>query len=58
MPRSMEESKEVRELVKVGQRSPAELADARAGALELEDRAYRSSKDVYAHTPRAQVPST
>jgi len=51
---SADESKETLELVKASQLSPAELTDARAGALELEDRAYRSSKDVYAQTPRAQ----
>jgi hypothetical protein len=43
-------SKEILKLVDFGQLSPAALAEARAKALEQEKRAYRISKDVYAHT--------
>lgn len=49
---SKDESKEVLELVRVGTLTPAELADARAAALRLEDRAYRTSK-VYRQTEPA-----
>jgi hypothetical protein len=55
---SNDESKEVLELVKISQLSAAELADVRANALELENRAYEISKDVYAHTSRARARST
>ena len=55
---SADEAKEVLELVKVSQLSPADLVTVRASALELEDRAYQISKDVYARTPRAQARST
>ncbi|MGH3384245.1 MAG: hypothetical protein ACRDO1_06680 [Nocardioidaceae bacterium] len=55
---SKDESKEVLELVKHSTLDPDELAEARAGALELEDRAYLVSKDVYVHTPRSEVRAT
>jgi hypothetical protein len=42
---------EVLTLVKVARLTPAALATARAEALKLEARAYRVSKDVYAHAP-------
>jgi hypothetical protein len=48
-------SKEVLKLVAFGQLSPAALAEARVEALELEKRAYRISKDVYAHTEPAEA---
>jgi len=54
---SNDESKEVLELVEINQLAPARLAAAREGALELEDRAYRTSKDVWARTERSQPPA-
>ena len=42
------------ELVELNQLSPAELAQIRAEALELEANAYEISQEVYAHTPPAQ----
>ena len=41
-------------LVHVLHLDPSALAEIRAGALALEDRAYRVSKDLYGHTPRAE----
>jgi len=41
-------------LVDVRHLDASALAEIRAGALELEDRAYRVSKDLYGHTPRAE----
>lgn len=49
-----EKTKETLELVKVVQLGPEALAEARAKALELEKRAYKISKNVYAHTPPAE----
>jgi hypothetical protein len=51
-------TKETLELVNVVHLSPEALADVRAQALELEKRAYENSKDVYAHTPPAELAST
>jgi hypothetical protein len=51
---SNDESKEVLELVRATQLTPTQLADARADALELEERAYRLSKDVYGRTTPAE----
>jgi hypothetical protein len=48
-----DESKEILKLVKLMRLSQDELADVRAGALALEERAYRSSPNVYAKTPRS-----
>jgi len=49
-----EEENETLELVRVVHLERQQLADVRAGALALEERAYRVSKDVYARTPRAE----
>lgn len=51
---SKDESKEVLVLVAATQLTPEELADARADVLELEERAYRISEDVYGRTPLAR----
>jgi hypothetical protein len=48
-----DESKEILKLVKLVRLGHEELAAARAGALALEERAYRFSQDVYAKTPRS-----
>jgi hypothetical protein len=50
-----EPTKETLELVKVEQLDVAALAEVRAGALALEQSAYRRSKTVYAQTPPAEV---
>ena len=50
---SKDESKEVLELVRVTRLNPSQLARIRTQALELEDRAYANSKDVWAKTERA-----
>jgi hypothetical protein len=47
-------NKEVLELVEVVELSSAELAEVRTQALELEARAYKNSKEVYALTPPAE----
>jgi hypothetical protein len=49
-----DESKEELELVRFTTLSSGELANVRAEALELEDRAYRISKKVWGRTPRAE----
>jgi hypothetical protein len=49
-----EKTKETLELVKVEQLGPQALAEARAAALKLEKRAYKISKNVYAHTQPAE----
>jgi hypothetical protein len=49
-----DESKEVLELMRVVHLSPAALAAARAEALKIEARAYRSSKAVYGTTAPAE----
>ena len=49
-----EKIQETLELVKVEQLSPEALAKERAQALELEKRAYKNSKNVYAHTSPAE----
>jgi hypothetical protein len=51
---SRDDSKEMLELVAITQLTPVELADARAGVLALEARAYRISEDVYGRTPPAE----
>jgi hypothetical protein len=53
-----DESKEVLELVDFRTLTDEEMADVRADALALEERAYRISEDVWAKTPRAQAPAT
>lgn len=53
-----DESKEVLELVDFRTLDDEEMADVRADALALEERAYRISQDVWAKTPRAQGPAT
>lgn len=55
---SNDESKEVLELIEQRQLTPAEMDEARAGALELEERAYQISKDVYGQTARSEGPGT
>lgn len=52
-----DESKEVLELVDFRRLDADELADVRADALALEERAYRISKDVWGKTPRAEAPA-
>jgi hypothetical protein len=52
-----DESKEVLELVDFRTLTDEELAEVRADALALEERAYRISKDVWAKTPPAQGPT-
>ena len=49
-----DKTKETLELVRVEQLGPAALAEVRAEALKLEKRAYKISKNVYAHTPPAE----
>ncbi len=46
-----EKTKETLELVSAEQLSSADLAEIRTKALALENHAYETSKDVYAHTP-------
>jgi hypothetical protein len=46
---------ETLELVKVEQLTPKILTDARAKAAQLEQSAYRRSKDVYARTQASTV---
>ena len=46
------------DLVELVQLSPEALAQARAEALEVEQRAYEFSKDVYAKTQPAEPPSS
>lgn len=53
-----DESKEVLRLVTVTNLTQAQLSDAREGSLKLEKRAYRISKDAYAKTAPAELPST
>lgn len=48
-------TKETLELVKIEHLDAEALAEVRAKALELEQSAYRRSKDVYAHTPPVEV---
>jgi hypothetical protein len=50
-------TRETLELVKVAQLSPAELAEVRAEAMKLEQRAYQNSKEVYGRTTPLQQPS-
>jgi hypothetical protein len=54
--RGEDPSKETLKLVKVTQLSPEALAKARAEALELENRAYTISRDVYGPTAPAEGP--
>jgi len=49
-----EKTKETLELIKVEQLGSATLAEASAEALKLEERAYKISKKVYAHTSPAE----
>ncbi len=50
-----DESKEVLELVEVRRLDASEMEDVRAEALALEERAYRSSKDVWGRTPPSKA---
>ena len=50
-----EKLKETLELIEVVQLDPKALAEARAKALELDKRAYKISKKVYANTPPAEA---
>ena len=52
--RGADEQQETLMLVDFVQLGPEALAEVRAGALELEKRAYAISKDVYGHTPPAE----
>lgn len=52
--RGTDVTQETLELSSITQLGPEALAEARAGALELEKHAYEISKDVYALTPPAQ----
>jgi hypothetical protein len=45
------------ELAEFGQLSPETLAEIRDKALALEERAYEISRDVYGHTPPAELTS-
>jgi len=49
-----EKTKETLELVKLVKLNKKGLAEARKKALELEQSAYETSQDVYAHTPPAE----
>ncbi len=49
-------TREELELVEIINLSEEEMADAREAALELEERAYRISKEVYDQTPPSVVP--
>lgn len=49
-----EKTQEVLELIELTQLTPAELAEVRTKALELEKSAYENSKDVYAQTAPAE----
>ena len=49
-------TREELELVEIINLSEEEMADAREAALELEERAYRISKEVYDQTPPSMVP--
>ena len=51
---SKDEDKEILRLVRMAHLSRAEMAEARAAALEQEERAYRLSKHVYGATAPAQ----
>jgi hypothetical protein len=50
-----DKDKEVLKLITAEQLTSAEIADARASALEIEERAYRVKKGVYGGTPPAEV---
>jgi len=52
--RGADANKEMLELVEVVELSPEELAEVRTQAIELEERAYKNSKEVYALTPPAE----
>jgi len=52
--RGADATREKLELVEVVQLSPEELAEVRVQALELEERAYKNSKEVYALTSPAE----
>lgn len=52
-----DESKEVLELVDFRTLGAGEIAEVRADALALEERAYRISKEVWAKTPPARGPA-
>ena len=51
----LDATREELELVEIIKLTPDELAAARAAALELEERAYRVSKEVYDQTLPAEV---
>lgn len=50
-----DENKEVLELVEFRELTDAQLAKAREAALQLEEKAYGTSKDVYAKTERSEA---
>ena len=52
--RGEDATREMLELVETVQLSPEELAEVRVQALELEERAYKNSKEVYALTSPAE----
>jgi hypothetical protein len=49
-----DEAKELLELVRVTRLGPSQMAKARAEAMELEQRAYTRSKDVWGRTDQAR----
>ncbi len=53
--RGADATKETLELVEMVQLSPEALAEIRAEALELEEHAYKVSKEVYDQTPPSEV---
>jgi hypothetical protein len=54
--RGADATRETLELVEYVQLSPEALAEVRAQALELEQRAYEISKEVYDQTPPSEAP--
>ena len=52
----LDATREELELVELINLTPEALAEAREAALELEERAYRISKEVYDQTPPSVVP--
>jgi len=52
--RGADATKEQLELVELVELSPQELANVRTQAFELEARAYKNSKEVYALTPPSE----
>jgi hypothetical protein len=51
----LDATREELELIEIIQLTPEQLASAREAALELEARAYQTSKEVYDQTPPSVV---